>query len=272
MEPSRAPGTPTGAASEDAPERRRVRAAARRRPLADEVRDRIAADFLAGEDALAPGARLPGELELSRRYDVSRVTLRSALRSLQEAGFIAVRHGSGATVLPRTGTVLSGLDRLSSFETFAREAGEIAGTEDMELERLTADDELAARLEIAPGDPVTVVRRAKTFGGARVAYMVAWVPEAVVPAERLAAEFRGSVLDVLYADPAIGVEYADCEIAPVALQPAVAGRLAVKTGTVALYMNELARTAEGLPLEWGECWFLPEHFRFTLRRRRRFAP
>jgi DNA-binding GntR family transcriptional regulator len=236
------------------------------------VRDRIAEEFLIGEHALEPGAKLPGEVELSRHYDVSRVTLRAALRSLQEAGLIVVRHGSGATVLPRSGTVLSGLDRLSSIETFAREAGATVGTEDLQVETVGAGEALRERLELPPGAPVTVVRRVKTIGGERVAYMEAWVPESVCEPRRLAEAFRGSVLDVLLADPTIGVEYADCEIAPVSLDADVARRLGVEPGAVALHMVELARTADGIPLEYGECWFLPEHFRFTLRRSRTFVP
>ena len=261
MGPTEAPSNPPRPAG--------VRAG--RRALADDVRDRVAAEYLVGENALAPGARLPGEVELARRYDVSRVTLRAALRSLQEAGFISVRHGSGATVLPRTGALLSGLDRLSSIETFAREAGAEVGSEDVRLERIAADDELARRLAVPVGAPVSEVARVKTFGGERVAYLVAWVAEAVFPPERLAAEFRGSVLDVLLADPLAGLEYADCEIAPVALDAAVAERLRVVPGAVALHIQELARTTNGAPLEWGEGWYLPEHFRFTLRRRRGFG-
>jgi DNA-binding GntR family transcriptional regulator len=265
---------PPGSASPNASggERRRAGVRATRRGLADDVRDRIAEDFLVGADALAPGDKLPGEVELSRRYDVSRVTLRAALRSLQEAGLIAVRHGSGATVQPRSGTVLSGLDRLSSIETFAREAGASVGTEDLNVETIPAGERLAERLELPSGAPVTAVHRVKTIAGERVAYMEAWVPEAVCEPGRLAEAFRGSVLDVMLADPAIGVEYADCEIAPVALEAGVARLLGVAPGTVALHMVELARTADGIPLEYGECWFLPEHFRFTLRRRRAFAP
>jgi DNA-binding GntR family transcriptional regulator len=253
-------------------ERRRAGVRAARRGLADDVRDRIAEDFLVGEHALAPGAKLPGEVALSRRYDVSRVTLRAALRSLQEAGLIVIRHGSGATVLPRSGTVLSGLDRLSSIETFAREAGATVGTEDLMVETVGVDEALCRSLDLPLGAPVTVVRRVKTIGAERVAYMEAWVPESVCEPGRLAEAFRGSVLDVLLADPTIGLEYADCEIAPVVLDQDVARRLDVEPGVVALHMVELARTADGIPLEYGECWFLPEHFRFTLRRRRAFAP
>lgn len=242
-----------------------------RRGLADAVRDRIISDFLVGEHPLASGERLPGELELSRRYDVSRVTLRAALRSLQEAGFITIRHGSGATVLPRTGALLSGLDRLSSIDTCARESGMAVGTEEVRLERIEADADLAGRLELRAGAPVTVVCRVKTFGGERGAYMVACVPEAVCGPQRLAEEFRGSALDVLMADPSIGVEYADCVIAPVSLEPEVAELLNTEPGAIALYMEELLRTAEGVPLECAECWLLPDYFHFTLRRRRAFG-
>jgi DNA-binding FadR family transcriptional regulator len=49
---------------------------------------------------LAAGERLPTETELAQRFDVSRGVARECLRGLEERGLVAVKHGSGATVLP----------------------------------------------------------------------------------------------------------------------------------------------------------------------------
>jgi GntR family transcriptional regulator len=227
-------------------------------------------DFFIGPDRLEAGESLPGEIALSERYGVSRVTLRGALASLSEAGFISVRHGSGAIVMPRTGVLLLGLDRLCSMETLARETGTTVATADLEFEPMAADERLAERLEIEPGAPVTAVRRVKLYDGERVAYLIAWVPEQFYSLDELKQRFDGSVFDVFSEDPAFAVDTVDCEITAVTLTSELAGRLHVPVGTAALRMDEVMCDVDGRPVDCGVTWYLPEHFRFTLRRRRKY--
>jgi GntR family transcriptional regulator, transcriptional repressor for pyruvate dehydrogenase complex len=67
---------------------------------------------LVANGKLKPGDRLPAERDLSAKFNVSRNTLREALRALELSGMIELRKGAsgGAFVLPgNSGVVVNGL-------------------------------------------------------------------------------------------------------------------------------------------------------------------
>ncbi len=64
--------------------------------ISDILVERILGFVTAGQ--LAPGDKLPSERELSSRFQVSRPTVREAMRALSVLGVIEVRHGGGAYV------------------------------------------------------------------------------------------------------------------------------------------------------------------------------
>ncbi len=238
----------------------------RRTSLVDEIRNAILQDFIRSGEVPA-GERLPSETELSERYGVSRVTVRSAIRSLQDARVINSRQGLGTVVLPQADMVFSGLDRLSSIDTFAREAGATVNTEDVEVYESSAEDDVAVRLRIAPGSSVVVVRRGKTYLGVRIGWIVDYLLPDLIPLDTIVREFHGSLLDVLLEHPELRVAYADCELVPVLVDGELARKLRVEEGRPALYMDEVTCRDDGLPLAWARVWLLPDHLRFVLRRR-----
>lgn len=238
-----------------------------RRPLSDEIRDAILADFV-NSGVVPPGERLPTEAELCARYGVSRITVRAALRGMQETGLISVRQGHGSTVLPQSETISSGLDRLCSFETFARDAGHAVDTAELEIAELRADAETAAQLDVGVGEPLLVVRRVKLYDGVPVGWIVDYVPTSVLSPATVREEFAGSVLDILLGRTELDVEYSDMDVVPVSLDAELAGRLAVPEGTAALFLDERTCSRAGDVLNWSQAWLLPDHLRFRLRRRR----
>jgi GntR family transcriptional repressor for pyruvate dehydrogenase complex len=78
--------------------------------VADELLDRI----IAGE--FPPGALVPGEHDLSARHDVSRMTVREAMKTLQAQQILSVERGRGTFVNP--------LNRWASLEAVLRAASE----------------------------------------------------------------------------------------------------------------------------------------------------
>lgn len=243
-----------------------VRTSRRRTSLIDEVRDLIADELIFGE-ARNPGELLPSEKELSERYAVSRVTVRASVRSLQEAGLVNVRNGVGAVIMPITRTVTHGFDRLVSLETFGREAGKKVDSVGVEWVEEAAGEEAAERLAVPVGHPLLTVSRVKTVDDTPVAWFIDSVPAGVLPFDALQAEFDGSVLDVLLAHNELGVAYEDADLEPVSLPAMIARRLGVRRGSGALFVNAVTWSVDGAALEWARFWLLPEHFRFSVRRR-----
>lgn len=236
----------------------------------DEIRDSIVAELLLN-GVVPPGKRLPTEAELCRRYGASRVTVRAALRSLREAGFIDIRQGQGSTVLPRPHTISSGLDRLSSFETFAADQGAQVSSEALEISVVEMAEDEAALLERHAGTQALVIRRVKVYDDDRVSWIVDYIPVGVLPFSDIRQEFAGSVLDVLLAHTELEVEFSDCQITALGLPSDVAGKLKVKKGVPAIYLDELTRSRTGEVLNWSQAWLLPDYFNFSIRRRRPFS-
>ena len=81
-------------------------------PLGDQVKTHIRSRILNHE--WEAGAKIPGEFELASQYGVARVTIRTALRSLEAQGLIDIRHGS-STFLQYFGVELSQDNMLSMF-------------------------------------------------------------------------------------------------------------------------------------------------------------
>lgn len=71
--------------------------AAAARPRYQAIADELTSDILGGNYAV--GTMMPTEHELCDRFDVSRYTVREALRRLREMGLVSMRRGSGTMVL-----------------------------------------------------------------------------------------------------------------------------------------------------------------------------
>jgi len=85
-----------------------------RKSLVGEVADELLDRIIAGE--FPPGATVPGELELSAKHEVSRMTVREAMKTLEAQRILSVERGRGTFVNP--------LNRWASLEAVLRAASE----------------------------------------------------------------------------------------------------------------------------------------------------
>jgi GntR family transcriptional regulator len=104
-----------------------------------------------------PGDQIPGEAELMEAYEVSRNTVRDVLDMLVNEGLIYRHRGRGSFVAePSLEQVLI---RIVSFTEDMRRRAIQPSSRVLATELLSAPEEIASRLEIAPGDELALLRR-----------------------------------------------------------------------------------------------------------------
>lgn len=66
------------------------------RNLCDIIVEELKKDIISGE--LKPGDKIVGEYDLAKKYEVSRFTVREAMKKLDSMGLISIKHGIGSFV------------------------------------------------------------------------------------------------------------------------------------------------------------------------------
>ncbi len=94
------------------------------------------------------GDRLPSEAELCDRFEVSRYTVREALRRLQVQGVIARRQGAGSVVTPRPAAprFVNSIDSIDGLMQYASSTQ----LDVISVERIIVEGEQAKRLRCPP--------------------------------------------------------------------------------------------------------------------------
>ena len=209
------------------------------------------------------GDRLPPEQELSARLGISRGTLRTALRRLEERGEIVRRQGSGTFVGHATSWTLDeGLEKLVSYTELARRRGVSLALGDLQIEQLSLGAERARLFGLDPQTTATTITRVVLLDGLPGAHMRDVVRPGIKlpsPARLKQALERGQmVLDVLLKS-GVPVAYNRSHIMATVLtrRDRIGKALGVTGTTAALEIEHVTCTAEGEPVEHSTDTFLP---------------
>jgi len=229
-------------------------------PLYRQVAEAIEHQISSGE--LERDERLPGEAELAERYEVNRLTVRSALAELVQRGLIYTVHGRGSYVsAPPIRHDISS-DREASLTLAMRDSGHEAS------QRLLSSAE-----ERSP----EVARKLKTRGRIRryellrtVDGMPWTLSSTWLPARRfgkLDRHWTGeeSLYEVLEREFGVRMRRSDRTIRTEAAGPAAAEHLMVPVGFPLLVMEGLNVDKEGTPVALVEHRGRGDRVQFTVR-------
>ncbi len=233
--------------------------------LHSQVRESLRASILDG--SYAAHARLPAESALSAMFGVSRITVRQALSDLQSEGAIVKVAGKGAFVAPRR--VHQQLTRLEGFgEAMSRRGHQVANVV-LGHATVAAPGQVAARLQLAPGTPVTHITRVRWIDGTPVSVEMTYLPTAL--GERLhGADLAGrDIFAIVETDYAIALGHADLQLEAILADAELAAALHVAPGSPILRIERLTHDAQGHPIDFEYLHFRGDTFQYRLQLARR---
>ena len=215
---------------------------------------------------LQPGDRLPSEIELCERYDISRITVRQALGALESEGAIERRQGRGSFVCqPKL------QEPVAYFGSFSEEVaaqGKRGSSRLVSVETMEADSRVSVQLRIDPGTKVMKIRRVRCVGKTPICYQVSYVSHALVPNITRADLRRGSLYKYLERALNEAIHEADETIEAISADPYRADLLEVAEGAALLLINRTVFTRSGRAVEFNRSFYNAALISLTLRSRR----
>ena len=213
------------------------------------------------------GSKLPSEPKLAEQFNVSRATLREAMRTFESQGLLRRRQGLGTFVVGPTQVIDSGLEVLESIETQAERIGFDVDMGTYQITHIQANAGQAENLDIKEGSPLIKIDRVILTDHTPVAFLVDTLPETILDPQILTEQFKGSVLDLIIqkGDPALSIS--KTEISAVHAPADVAKALNIQRGDTLLLLKAILFDEKGNPIDSSHSYFLPGHFRLHIIRK-----
>src|SRR5258705_7429251 len=196
---------------------------------------------------LAPGDKLPSEVEIANALGVSRMTLRQALSTIEAKGLIDRRRGRFGGNFVTAPRIEFDHASLPGFTEQMRRIHVEAGAEVLRAATGRPTTEVRQRLGLKRGEQVHEILRARSANGEPIVLEEPYLPAAIFPG-LLSANLTGSLYMVMreYNAPPFS---ADEEIEAIVATAEVAETLGVEAGSPLLLITRTSYTKSGLAVE-----------------------
>ncbi|WP_199617456.1 GntR family transcriptional regulator [Paenibacillus alkalitolerans] len=214
------------------------------------------------------GEQLPSEIQMAKRFHVSRETFRDAIKMLEAEGRLLVKHGVGTFVIDPLPPIASNLERLSGSGEMIRLAGLTESESLISLANSPCPDEVAVKLGIRSGEEATVLQRIRNANGEPVMLSVNYLPVSVVGDLFDRVPFSGSLLHFVENHLSVKIVKADTEITVPLHIDRNCQQLLLHPQTTVLLLKQVHYDELNRPLFYSLDYMRNDIFSFHIRRSR----
>ncbi len=228
-------------------------------PLYVQIAESLLERIRAGE--LVPEERLPSERELSKALNVSRMTLRAALRVLDNKGLLVRRPGDGTYVAkPKIERQAA---KLVPFTESMRSRGYQASARLIVFERRLAEVSIARNLKIPVSAPVYYFQRLRLINKEPVLLEKCTMPIYRFPNLEEHDLEKRSVYEIVETEYDIAPHHSEQSLEAVSATDFEAELLGIESSAPLILERRLAFDKNNQPIEYGHDLYRGDRFRFV---------
>lgn len=215
--------------------------------------------------------KLPSEGELCTLLSVSRSTVRSALRSLEDDGLITVRHGLGSFVnYAATAGLRMRIDVAKGYYELIMDSGHTPSIGYSSVQEEPIPDEMRQNLLLPEGDDAIVMRRQFLADGKPAIFIFEYIPKRIIregfPTFKQFESIESiyEISKTLFTEE---IEYTNAEISTEGINDFLEEMLGSKKQTL-LKLREIHYSKDNEPLMFSIVYVNDDIIRFQVCRRK----
>ncbi|MGX4601036.1 GntR family transcriptional regulator [Faecalimicrobium sp. JNUCC 81] len=206
---------------------------------------------------LQEGDLIPSEKQLTEKFNVTRMTVRSALNNLVNGGYIARRRGIGSIVLGNN--IYDNISTISGFTREMESKGYKVSNIVLDLNIVQADETLKKKLNLEENDNVWEIKRVRIADDERVSYMVTYMPVKLFP--NLSKErCNGSLYKYVEEDCGYKIAMSEREVTAVMSEIEIEEALELDGPQALLYIAQVCKLQNSEAFEYSHTY----HHGYTL--------
>ena len=240
-----------------------------KRPLYLRIKEYLEEKIQSGE--YKAGDKFPSENKLSKSLDVSRASLREALRVLEEEGKIVKQQGIGTFVNEPTPKFKKGIEKLNSVTETIEKEGFEAGTEKLNIKELQISESLKEKIYKVSNkkfDKVLRIERVRTANETPVVYCIDHLILNYIDGNYKKEYFECSLFETLSNIYGIKVKNAVTNIVSVTANKYVSSLLKIKQNTPLLLLEQYHYDEQNRMILFSQNYFRNDQIQFKVMRQR----
>ncbi|WP_462410609.1 GntR family transcriptional regulator [Neobacillus sp. Marseille-QA0830] len=234
-------------------------------PLHHQLTEYIRKELLNGH-LVDPSGKLPTEHELAEQFQVSRITIRSALKTLMDEGLLDRKRGSGTFL--RSNQSENWIGELMGFSETIESMGNKAGAKVIKSGKiLNPPAKIKDHLRV---NEAWELKRLRFADGVPIAIEHSYFPENI-GIEISKHKGLHDILTYQYLEKELNIKPHEGKqvISAVNANLEEAELLNIPQGEALLYIERLTLSIEGVPIEFLQSVFRPDHFQYVVKLNRR---